>query len=79
MNFSSSAAGCVRVEIQDGAGKPLSGFTLADCNDQFGDELERVVSWKGGADVGSLAGKTVQLLFELKDADLYAFQFTNGE
>ena len=79
MNFSSSAAGTVRVELQDSAGKPIPGFTLADCNDQFGDELERVVSWKGGADVGSLAGKTVQLLFELKDADLYAFQFTNGE
>ena len=79
MNFSTSAAGSVRVEIQDDTGKPVPGFTLADCNEQFGDQLERVVSWKSGTDVGSLSGKTVQLLVELKDADLYAFQFTNGD
>lgn len=79
MNFSTSAAGGVRVEIQDGAGKPVPGFTFADCNEQFGDQLDRVVSWKSGTDVSQLSGKTVQLIFELKDADLYAFQFTNGE
>ncbi|WP_240928034.1 hypothetical protein [Thalassoroseus pseudoceratinae] len=79
LNFSTSAVGSVRVEIQDGDGKPIPGFGLADCNEQFGDELDRVVSWKSGTDVSQLSGKTVQLLFELKDADLYAFQFTDGD
>jgi len=79
INFSTSAAGSVRVEIQDGAGKPVPGCTLADCNEQFGDQLDRIVSWKSGTDVSQLSGKTVQLLFELKDADLYAFQFTNED
>lgn len=78
INFSTSAAGGVRVEIQDGAGKPVPGFTLANCNEQFGDQPGRVVSWKSRTDVSQLSGKTVQLLFELKDADLYAYQFTNG-
>lgn len=45
INFSTSAGGSVRVELQDGEGKPVPGFTLDDCNVQFGDELERVVSW----------------------------------
>jgi hypothetical protein len=32
-------------------------------------------SWKSGTDVSQLAGKPVRLRFELKDADLYSFQF----
>ena len=76
MNFSTSAAGSVGVEIQDAAGKAVRGFALADCHEQFGDELDRVVSWEPGADVGRLAGKTVRLRFVLRDANLYSFQFT---
>jgi hypothetical protein len=65
----------VQVEIQDPAGKPIPGYGLADCPEIFGDELERVVAWKGGADVGKLAGKPVRLRFVMKDADLYAIRF----
>ena len=75
LNFSTSAAGSIRVEIQDASGKPLPGFASDDSSDVFGDSLERTVTWKQGADVSSLAGKPVRLRFVLKDADLYAFQF----
>ena len=75
MNFSTSAAGSIRVELQDSDGKPIPGFTLADCPEIYGDEIERVVSWRGGADVGALAGRAVRLCFALKDADLYAIRF----
>lgn len=76
LNFSTSAAGGVKVEVQDAAGKPIPGVSLEDCREQIGNELERVVSWKGGADLSMLAGKTVRLRFVLKDADVFAFQFT---
>ena len=75
MNFSTSIAGSVRVEIQDGAGEPIPGYTLEDCPEIFGDHLERVVAWKGGTDVGKLAGKTVRLRFVMRDADLYSIRF----
>lgn len=75
INFSTSAAGSIRVEIQDADGKPVPGFTLADCHEQFGDELARIVAWKSGADVSGLSGKPIRLKFALKDADLYSFQF----
>ena len=39
------------------------------------DRLEKIVSWKSGADVSKLSGKPVRLKFQLKDADLYSFQF----
>ncbi len=75
INFATSAAGSVRVEIQDAAGKPINGFTLADSADLFGDDLDRQVSWKAGPDVSKLAGKPVRLRFVLKDADLYSMRF----
>jgi len=75
LNFSTSAAGSVRVEIQDESGQAIEGFTLADCPEIYGDAIERVISWKGGPDVTALAGKPVRLRFVLKDADVYAFRF----
>lgn len=75
MNFATSAAGGIRVEIQDAEGKPIEGFALEDCQEQIGNEIERVVTWQGGTDVSSLAGQPVRLRFVMKDADLYAFQF----
>lgn len=75
INFSTSAAGGLRVEIQDEKGKTLPGFSLDDCREQIGSEIDRVVSWKGGNDVSSLAGKTVRLRFVMKDADLFALRF----
>jgi hypothetical protein len=75
LNFATSAAGGIRVEIQDSSGKPLPGFALADAVETIGNEMERAVRWKAGADVSSLAGKPVRLRFVMKDARLYSFQF----
>lgn len=75
VNIASSAAGGMFVEIQDAAGNPQPGFKLDECVEVNTDDLARVVSWKNGSDVSSLAGKPVRLRFRLKDADLYAFQF----
>ncbi len=79
INFSTSAAGSVRAEIQDAAGKPMPGYTLDNCHEIIGDSVHHGIRWKDGADVSSLAGEAVRLRFELKDADLYAFQFTTKE
>ncbi len=76
LNFASSAAGDIRVEIQDAAdGQPLAGFALDDCPPIFGDTLARTVTWTAGGDVSQLAGRPVRLRFQLRDADLYSFQF----
>ncbi len=78
LNFSTSAAGTLRVEFQDAAGRPIPGFTAADCDDVFGDAIQRTVTFQGSGDVGKLAGKPVRLRFVLNDADVYAFQFGGG-
>jgi hypothetical protein len=75
INYSTSAVGNVKVEIQDAGGKPIPGFELEAAGEIYGDELARVAGWKGGADVGKLAGRPVRLRFVMKDADLFSFCF----
>ena len=75
LNIATSAAGSVRVEIRDAAGKPVPGYALTDSVEIVGDQIERVVSWTAGSDVSSLEGRPVRLRFVMKDADLYSLRF----
>ena len=75
VNVASSAAGSIRVEIQKPDGTAYPGFTLAECDEIVGDQLDRAVSWGGRSDVSSLANEPIRLRFVMKDADLYSMQF----
>jgi hypothetical protein len=75
VNVSTSAAGGLRAEIQEANGQPAAGFSLAACNELFGDSLDRTVTWKGRPNLGALAGKPVRLRLVLRDADLFSLQF----
>jgi hypothetical protein len=75
INYATSAAGGIRAEIQDASGNPISGFTLAECPEIVGDEIERVVAWKGGSNLTALAGRPIRLRFVAHDADLYSLRF----
>ncbi len=79
LNFATSAAGGIKVEIQNAAGEPVPVFTLADSTEVIGNEIERSVKWKGNDDVSRLAGQPIRLRFVMKDADIYALQFTKKE
>lgn len=76
LNFATSAAGSIRVELQDADGAAIKGLSLPDCNELFGDSQDRAVTWKDDASLGELSGKPVRLRFALNDADLYAIRFT---
>jgi hypothetical protein len=75
MNYATSAAGQMRVEIQDEEGKPVPGFTLDACDPIYGDHIDRVVTWNEGSDVGRLKGTVIKLRFVMSDADLFAVKF----
>lgn len=77
LNFETSAAGGIRIEIQDPEGLPIPGYSLADSVETIGNEIGRAVSWQGGEDLSPLAGRPVRLRFVLKDASIYAFRFTS--
>ena len=75
LNYATSAAGSIRVELQRPNGRPIRGFTLADCPELYGDEIAGEVRWARGASLRACAGQPVRLRFVLSDADLYALQF----
>jgi len=77
VNFATSAAGSLRVEVLDKKNQPVSGFSLADCPEHVGDEIERVVQWNQGSDLRRLAGQPIRLRIVLKDADLYSLKFSD--
>ncbi len=78
INYSTSAAGQLLVELLDAKGKPIPGFTASDCEPIYGDHIARVVRWKGGADVSRLSGQIVKLNFKMSDADLFSFRFRSA-
>ncbi|MGI9457905.1 MAG: hypothetical protein ACR2NU_15175 [Aeoliella sp.] len=75
LNYSTSAAGGIRVEIQNPDGSPYEGYSLEDCQEIIGDEIARIVKWTAGADVSSLAGKPVRLRFVMTESDLFSMKF----
>ena len=79
MNYATSAAGSVFVEIQDAAGQAIDGYALEDCLEHYGDSVDQTVAWESGSDVSSLSDLPVRLRFVLKDADVYSFQFAGGD
>ena len=70
INYSTSAPGFMRVEIQDANGKPFPGFSLSECREIVSDKIGHVVSWTHGSEVSKLGGKPVRLNFAMKDTDL---------
>jgi hypothetical protein len=75
INYSTSAAGEIRIEIQDENGKPIPGYTMEESQTLIGNEIERIVAWNGNRKVKELASKPVRLRIYMKDADLYSIRF----
>jgi len=75
INYATSAAGSIKIEIQDVEGNPIPGFTLNDSQEIIGNEIKRIVSWDENTDVSALSSKPVRLKLYLKDADLYSMKF----
>ena len=73
LNFATSAAGSLRIAIQSPAGNDIPGFSIQDQPPVIGNEIDRQVEWK--VPLASLSGRPVRLQIELKDAELYSFQF----
>lgn len=76
LNFATAATGLCRVALLDEQNHPLPGFGLDDCPPLRGNAIRRRVEWRDHPNLAALAEKPVRLQVELRNADLYAFQFT---
>lgn len=75
LNYATSAAGSIWVELLDGDGVVIPGYEKENCFEIIGNQVERAVAWKGSTDLSTLAGTPIRIRFVMKDADLYAIQF----
>jgi hypothetical protein len=75
INYSTSAAGNICIEIQDEQNKPINNYSLNDCPEIVGDQVDYVVKWNCGSLLSRLSKNPIRLRFVMKDADLYSIRF----
>jgi len=75
VNYGTSAAGGLRVELLGEDGEALPGFGLASAIELIGNEVSREVRWEGDPDLAGLAGEPVRLRFHLRDGDVFSWRF----
>ena len=51
----------------------LPGFTFADCDRLTGDEVDRVVTWRGRHDIADI-GETVAVRIRMFQAKMFAYR-----
>ena len=72
LNFETSAAGNIYIDLLDADGNELEGKTSFE---MFGNSLDRPVFFEDGSDFSEYEGKPVRLRFRMKDAKLYSMYF----
>lgn len=75
INFSTSAGGNIRIEIQDPSGVPIPGFSLNDAPPLVGDSINATYHWKNKPSLKKLEQRIVRLRFVLQEADIFSFRF----
>jgi len=75
LNFATSAAGEIKIEVLNSDGQIIEGLSAAECQPIIGNEIRKKVSWNSSNNIGQVAGEEIRMRILLKDADLYAFQF----
>lgn len=79
LNFETSAAGSIRLELQDERGHPIPGYELENFPPLWGDQIEHPIAWtanpRWGTSLKKLEGIPIRLRVVLRDADLYSIRF----
>lgn len=79
INYQVAAGGSLRVEIQDVDGRPLPGFSLADCEPLTGDEIEAAVRWKSAGAAKQGFAQPFRIHFAMKNAKLFAMKTSSPD
>ena len=76
VNAMTRPGGRIRIGMLDAQGQLIPGYSINDCLAMTGDHNSSTVSWTGGNDLSKWSKQSIRLQFELQDADLFGFQFT---
>jgi hypothetical protein len=78
VNAAARRGGAIRVGLLNADGQPIPGRGVAECRALTSDHESWTVSWTdeaNGDDVSGLSRQTIRLRIEMRDADLFGFQF----
>lgn len=75
LNAAAQPGGWIRVGLLDSEGNPIANRSVTDCQTLTGDQIAWTVAWSNGNDVAPWSNKPVRLRIELRDADVFGFQF----
>lgn len=78
LNIHTTGGGSARVALLDAQGKAFPGFNADECEVIQDDDVDFEVRWKNGPDVSSLAGQAVSVQVTMRNAKLYALQFSRS-
>ena len=73
INYSTSAAGEILVELLDTNNNVIKGFSKDDWNEIIGYEISKTVTWSSNSSLFLLKGEKVK--FYMKDADVYSLSY----
>ena len=83
VNLQTQADGFMRVSVRrpyvddkDWGSQEIPGYSGDDCIVVKGDDTRADVRWKNGKDLSEFVGRPVVLMFELKNATLWAYRFS---
>ena len=74
LNLATSAGGFFQLEVCDGEGKSLPGYTFRDFPPFWGDRISWEPAWKGKR-FSELPAGDFRLRFRMKECDLYSISF----
>ncbi len=80
VNYTADRGGWIRAALYENIphppepADPLPGYSFDECERVSGDQFRHPLKWKGIPDLSPLAGKKVNIRFEMNRATLYAFE-----
>ncbi len=75
VNVDTGALGTLRVGLRDAAGRPIPGFSTAECDPVHTNSTRAEVTWQGRAVGAALVGQSVQVEFSADRTKLFTFYF----
>ena len=75
LNYQTKATGFIKVEVVGEDGNTVPKRSFADCDPINGNDLNRVVTWKGDSDIKIPENAPVKLRFQLTRTDLFSVSF----
>ena len=74
LNIATSAGGYIQVEVCDGAGNPVPGYTFKEMKPFWGDKISWCPEWNGKT-FDQLPPGEFRLRIRMKECDLYSINF----